>query len=318
MEFKAEKGIVTLATGEKYVKCAVNLLKSYRLNQKEPLPFCLITDKEYKYNELFDDVVFIKNCKYNTLDKIEIVEHSPYKENLFIESDILVYGDISHFFDYFKGATTFSAFGRVCDLDGAGAWFTEEGVKAYTDKVTYSVIFHGGIYYINNEGGETLNNLYKTAMDVIKNNDIISFRGWLNGKEGFGEVKPNDETILSLSMALNNCKPIFPNGEEYTCSSKYICLYPFCLRYNGKKFKCNIKKQILEYDLYGEWVKNVPLLHFGNIYTKTFDYQREIYRLDKATYRTNSKSFISLTLLFIYEKVRGLASFLKHRILRIS
>lgn len=319
MEFKSKKGFVTVATGEKYVKLAVNLLKSYRLNTKEQLPFCLITDNNYDYNNLFDDVVILPSCRHNTLDKIEIAKYSPYEKNVFIEPDVLVYQDANIFFNIFENADAFSAIGKTYSLDENKGWFIKSTIGKYADKVSYSVGFHGGVYYVDNDQRDVLDNFYNSAWDVVANNDELKFWGrssWdKNGVYGYFNMLPNDETVISLTMALNNCKTVKSKDGSSIDLDKYLLTYPSLLKRNGK-YKCNISKGQLEYCFEDELLKNVCLFHFGNYFTNSFCYQREIYRLDRATYKTNSRSFLYIMTLFVYEKSRKVASFIKHKILK--
>ncbi len=317
MDYKVEKGFVTVATGERYVKMAVNMVKSYRLNTKNQLPFCLITDAEYEYNSLFDDIVILSESRHNTLDKIEIAKYSPYLKNVFIEPDILVYGDANVFFDVFDNADAFSVIGDTFDLSENRGWFNKSTVGKYSDKISFTVGFHGGVYYVDNNKRETLDKFYKTTWEVVENNNDLQFWGKIsednNAPWGFGVIPPNDETIISLAMALNDCKTVVPQDVNSTYINKYICIYPCSVKLK-RKYKCNILKQQLDFYINGEHLKNVCLFHFGNLFTESFCYQREVYRLDKVTYKTNSLSFCRLILLFIKEKPRSIASFVKHRI----
>lgn len=55
------KGFITVATGsDKYYKVAENLLKSYRLFSKDPLPFAILADRENEYTKAFDKVLLIQ------------------------------------------------------------------------------------------------------------------------------------------------------------------------------------------------------------------------------------------------------------------
>ena len=52
------KGFLTIATGkEEYYQIASNLLRSYHMFCKMPLPFAILADRKNEYTEEFDDVI---------------------------------------------------------------------------------------------------------------------------------------------------------------------------------------------------------------------------------------------------------------------
>ena len=96
------RGFVTLAVGdEKYYKLATNLLNSYKYNTKNFMPFAIIADRCNEYTEKFDKVVLLERATYSYMDKLEMLNHPPYDENIFIDADCLAYGDINEFWRYF-------------------------------------------------------------------------------------------------------------------------------------------------------------------------------------------------------------------------
>ena len=113
------KGFLTIATGnEEYYKIASNLLRSYHMFCKTPLPFAILADKKNRYTERFDDVIIFPEGATNSyLDKLILGEHLPYDVNIFIDADCLAYGDLNQLFDYFEKADEFSCFGRVLPLN---------------------------------------------------------------------------------------------------------------------------------------------------------------------------------------------------------
>ena len=95
------KGFLTIATGrEEYYRIASNLLRSYRMFCKTPLPFAILADKENTYTEGFDDVIiFPERANNSYLDKLSLGEYLPYDINIFIDADCLAYGDLNQLFD---------------------------------------------------------------------------------------------------------------------------------------------------------------------------------------------------------------------------
>lgn len=106
------RGFITIATGkEQYYKIAANLILSYRLYADNPLPFAIIAEEENEYTALFDDVILTSEALHSFLDKFLLLKLCPYDENIFIDADSLVYGDLNEYWDFFRNATDFSAIG---------------------------------------------------------------------------------------------------------------------------------------------------------------------------------------------------------------
>ena len=106
------KGFITIATGkDMYFQFAKNLLLSYKLYSKHPLPFAIMCDRENEYTALFDDVVVFEKTEHPYFDKFELLKLAPYDETIFIDSDCLAYADLNQFWDFFAGADAFSASG---------------------------------------------------------------------------------------------------------------------------------------------------------------------------------------------------------------
>ena len=111
------RGFVTIATGdEQYYRIAANLLRSYRFFSASPMPFALICDRENEYSAEFDHTIILKDPVFSYLDKLRLPECIPYDETIFIDSDCLAYRDLNEFWDAFKKAHDFSAFGRTTQL----------------------------------------------------------------------------------------------------------------------------------------------------------------------------------------------------------
>ena len=97
------RGFVTIATGsEVYYKIAVNLLNSYRLATKDPMPFAIMSDQKNKCTDLFDDVIIIDNPQRTFMDKFVLLKAAPYQETIFFDADILAYGDLNYYWGFFK------------------------------------------------------------------------------------------------------------------------------------------------------------------------------------------------------------------------
>lgn len=296
-----KKGFITIATGkEEYYQLAANLLCSYHYFCKKPLPFAILTDKNNRYTEKFDDVLILSSEANNSyLDKLELGKYLPYDINIFIDSDCLAYGDLNQLFTYFSNADDFSCFGKELPLGDKSGWFDYENLGDLKSKVTYCISLHGGIYYMRK--GKTCQNVFQLAKSLIKDYSKFKFKG------NFGT--PGDEPLVALSMAINNCKPIPYNLKAISCYWEYV-----------NKVKLDIEKgQAL---ISKEPSCNTILLHWGTRYTKTLLYQKqvEILKLLESNERKNKWLIkackAKFNLLIIVEKCTNKLISARNRILR--
>lgn len=191
------RGFVTVATGKKYRKLANNLIRSYMMNTNNPMPFSVITDHKVSLLEPFTDVIILSQSYHSYMDKLELMKIAPYDETFFIDADSLIFGDINFVFDYFNEIDGISGFGFTTDLESGEGWFDYRKMGKYKNYLNYGVGIHGGGYFIKK--GKTLFNVYDSSIDILRNFSSLSFNGF---------VEPTDETIISLAMALNGCRPI--------------------------------------------------------------------------------------------------------------
>ncbi len=251
------KGFVTIATGKKqYFDIAKNLLLSYRLFAKEPLPFALITDKANDVTALFDDVILLSNAHCSYLDKLELMRNIPYDKTIFIDADCLAYGDLNDLFSVFDGADAVSCFGRVYDSNSADGWF--ECAKLpddYKSKVSYALGLHGGVYYFKKSN--KLDAVYQSANEVLERYGDFGFKLF---------DKPADEPIVALAMAINDCKPL--PYERFALS----CFW-------RDKLKLNIKRG----KAFDSSKQKIKLVHFATRNTLSAAYKKESETLELLT-----------------------------------
>lgn len=249
------KGFLTIATGnEEYYKIASNLLRSYHMFCKTPLPFAILADKKNRYTERFDDVIIFPEGATNSyLDKLILGEHLPYDVNIFIDADCLAYGDLNQLFDYFEKADEFSCFGRVLPLNDKTGWFEYENLGSLKEKVSYVVGLHGGIYYMRK--GDICRKIFEDARSFIPDYAQFKFKGKFD--------TPGDEPLVALSMAVNGCRPI-PLVPEA------ICCYWEQMEQMTLDFSQGLARveQEPKYD--------TILVHWGTRYTRQLEYQKQI------------------------------------------
>lgn len=257
-----EKGFVTIASGdERYFKLALNLLLSYKYHSREFLPWAIITDRENKYTAQFDDVVMVPELEKSYMSKIQMLIHPPYKENIFIDADSLVYGDINSYFQHMKPGV--SHFGYKIALDDNRGWFNIDNIGDWRSKISYKILSHGGIIFYNDD--TLTRKIYNTCIEIKDNYDKYKFAMF---------SMPADEPIMALSMCVNDCPPIEKTGSEM---SAYVFLP------EAKKIRMKINKGRLSFiSIYSQndnWISEVKLLHWANNNTKTALYRRETMRL---------------------------------------
>lgn len=253
------KGFITVATGrEEYYQLAENLLRSYHLFCKSPLPFAVLADQKNVHTDKFDDVVLFPDGAANSyLDKLSLGEYLPYDINLFIDADCLAYGNLNRLFDYFKSADDFSCFGRVLPQDDKTGWFEYENLGELQTKVSYVVGLHGGIYYMRK--GETCQRIFEDAKAFVPDYPKFKFKGRFN--------TPGDEPLVALSMAVNGCRPI-PFVDEAIC----------CYWEHLEHMKMDLSKGLAWVG--SEQPYNALLVHWGTRYTRQLEYQKQVEMLD--------------------------------------
>lgn len=254
------QGFFTLATGDiYYYQLAYNLLISFRKNGNCKLPFAIIADRENAITAHFDKVVILKNPTNSFLDKIEMLNLLPFDQNVFIDADSLVYSDISYLIDKVKTGVT--CFGITVSLSESG-WFNPNYLGRYQERVSSNYQTHNGIILVTKD--DVTENVYRDCLDITSAYSSFHFSFF---------VKPADEPILALAMAINRCLPL----NRIAHNSVYG-FYP-TLRY----VKMNIAKSTLSYIREGnDWVENVGILHWQNEKTHTAEYQREVDRLNNG------------------------------------
>lgn len=249
------KGFITVATGkEEYYQLAENLLRSYHLFCKKPLPFAILADRENAYTSKFDDVMIFSDGATNSyLDKLSLGDYLPYDINIFIDSDCLAYGDLNQLFDYFKDADDFSCFGRVLPLDDRTGWFEYENLGELRQKVSYVVGLHGGIYYMRK--GDICRKIFSDAKAFVPDYTKYKFKGRFN--------TPGDEPLVALSMAVNGCRPIPFVLEAICCYWEHI-----------DHMTIDLSKGLARVEEKTKY--NAILVHWGTRYTRQYVYRGQI------------------------------------------
>jgi hypothetical protein len=270
------KNILTIATGKKiYVDLAINLARSFhKWNENSGISFLIATDLPQLIPAdiaHFSQIIKIDPDQFGRgfSPKLHLDQLAPIGQTLFIDSDCLIFGDISFIFERFKGKAVSVLGGYIRD----GEWFGDIGQICRKFNITKIPKFNGGIYYIEN--GETAKRVYAKARDLEKQYDEIGFKRLRN--------LPNDEVVMALSMELNEMTPVFDDGKVMSDPQACPGGYKIDL-IKGKCYLINPPYPHPKHQLWYPFEKVEPVIfHFLGYYTQHYPYQREIRRLQQFT-----------------------------------
>ena len=251
-----------MATGDRhYYEIARNLLRSYRWYSREPLPFAIICEEENEFTAEFDKTVIIYNPIHSFLDKIRLPELVPYDETIFIDSDCLAYRDLNGLWELFAKSGDFSYLGFSFPFSCKYGWFQREDVGVFADKVQFSVVLQGGIYFMRKG---KLDSFSKTCHYIFDNFSSFKF-------SGYPYVDPVDEPILALASAVHGFTP----ARSY---ERVYCYYPLCGSSSQDISKGRLRYRYNSTVLFPE---GRFFMHWSTVETRGDVYKKEVRRLDK-------------------------------------
>lgn len=270
-----QRNILTIATGkEYYINLAINLARSFLWwHQDTNIRFKLVTDKPEYIPADLKDKIDVHSISPGELgigfsSKLHLDKLAGEGQTLFIDSDCLIFGNLEHLFDLFKGHKVSVVGGYISE----GDWFGN--IKAVCDKFDLPHLpkFNGGIYYV--EKGPEATAVYEHARQIEKQYDEIGFVRLRN--------QPNDELIMSLAMQLHGQTPIPDDGT--IMSDPQACPGGFKFDViSGERWLLNPPLPDKRHQSWYPFEKVSPLVfHFLGYYTADYQYIRESYRLEKA------------------------------------
>lgn len=250
-------GFVTLAVGdERYYKLAANLLRSYRLNGNSNAPFAIFADRENQYTAMFDKVVILDAPHLSYMDKLEMLQRSPFEHNIFIDADCLIYSDVSLLLQN-AGRGGVYCFGRELPLSSTEGWFLLDDIGEYREQIRFIPSMHGGIIFFSQDA--LTKKIYELSMKISSEYFDYRFKYF---------DKPADEPILALASAVCNCPPVELHNEETSAA--------FCFLPTVQIVKMNIRKQQLVYiDSNGVYRGGGHLSSTGKITIRSSQYTAE-------------------------------------------
>lgn len=197
------RGFVTVATGKvDYYKQAYYMLKSFRLHNPE-VKFAILCDRANEYTEEFDDVIVLSDAKCNYQDKARLLTDCPYDENIFIESDCIIYHNLDFFWDILSNQWDFTCFGW--NDSSVDVWISSQecldgicnAVGKKFDKVS---VFNPGYLFIRNSENT------KKMFDDISVMEKYLINNWYGDKKMFLQGNLRDDPLFCFAMAINGMR----------------------------------------------------------------------------------------------------------------
>ena len=270
-----KRTIITIATGKKlYLELALNLARSFFYwHTDSDICFQLVTDLEEYIPANIKSKLQLTSVKPGELGlgftpKLYLDQLANEGQTLFIDSDCLIFGDLSRIFDAFKGHQVSVLGNYIKD----GEWFGDIQKVCSKFNVPHLPKFNGGIYYI--EKGAIANKVYSAARDIEKQYDEIGFVRLRN--------RPNDEVIMALAMQMENQTVLIDDGT--VMSDPQACPGDYQLDIiKGETLMINPPLPDSKHrDWYPFEEVSPVIVHFLGYYTAKYPYRREVYRLKKA------------------------------------
>lgn len=263
---KEYRGFVTVATGERFIKMANNLLLSYRKFSDNKYPFCLITDCEgAKWGGEFDNIVIMESPHYSYLDKLLVPNITPYDETIFIDADCSIVNNVSFLFDLFnENNSDVSCLGRkkLINEENHPYMFGEKAVERFA--LTYFISFNGGVYYFRQSPmlRHFMDRLIKEWFPAYEELELITFRNGLKG----------DEPLIGLGMAVMNMSPL---------NIDFDVMYMLHHKEDFQSLHWNQKRRVCSFYTYDHWV-SPRILHWHSSHVDSLKYDYYNYVLLKS------------------------------------
>jgi hypothetical protein len=268
------KSVLTIASGKPvYIEMAVNLARSFLYwHTKEDIHFFLATDKP---DSIPADVA--GNSKFHTIPfepgqygesfstKLFLDKFAQTNQTLFIDADCLLTGSLVPIFEKLSGHAV-AVVGRP---KSEGDWFGDVGLFCKTFSVPSIPGFNGCLYYL--EKGETSSSVYAKARELEPQYEQLGMK-LLRGK-------PNDELLMSVSMAIHGLPGILDDGSIYGDP----LASPGQMRVDVLSGVCKLINPLAPNPLHRDWYpfyKTQPvIMHFLGNFTEHPPYTSQVWLL---------------------------------------
>jgi hypothetical protein len=190
------------------------------------------------------------------LQKLWLVEYSPFAQTLFIDADALVVRDLAFLWDLFEGRAV-AAIGENYLTEGF--WFGDIATRCARFQLPAVPAFNGGLYYF--ERGPAATRIFADARLLAEHYDEHGFT-----RMGNGAV--NEEVVLSVAIARD------PHGELVDDGARAMRTP---LGINGG-MHIDVLRGIGRFSKYGRPVEPA-VIHFCGDWAQRFPYRRERMKL---------------------------------------
>jgi hypothetical protein len=269
------KRVVTIATGNKtYIDMACNLAMSFLMwNDNLTIKFVLVTDRvDYLPQRLRDNIDIVEINPGELGDgfsaKLQMDKFGCSGQNLFIDADCLVYGNLEPVFDHFKGHdVSVVGYNRT---EGKDIGFCKDIRTVMSNTgINYFPLLCGSVYYF--EKGELATKIFAHARSLLQSYEeigLVPLRG-----------KANEEPLMAISMAKFDQQPVNDTGQIKADRMFYEYLKTNVIK--GKAHLWNNKD--VPVPEYSELMQATPVIvHFNAAHAESFEYESEVIRLKKV------------------------------------
>ncbi len=274
-----DSGVLVIAYGKKkYIDMAINLAMSYHLYNSNTT-IAIVTDdlNNDKLKELYNIIIPINlNYGHGLVQKLYMLDYSPFKKTLFIDSDCLIIRNLDFLFDALNGRNIAVTGNAITE----GTWLGVE-VESFIRKhnLPFIIPFNGGMYYFENSKDTT--DIFNCAKEHWQRYEDLGFSVHASGK--------NEEPIMSFAISKFAEKP-FSDVEK---KSMYTPIgIKGSIRIDVLRGFCSFKK-------YSERVEP-SIVHFPGSFSESFFYTREVFKLKFHYKNMLPKKMISMLINFFF------------------
>ena len=202
---QATRAVLTIATGKwVYLNMAIALARSFLWwHRDSAIEFYIATDIDEPLPRDMDRITVLRfrpgELGKGFSMKLKLDELAPAAQTLFIDADCLCVGPLESVFDRFSGHQVSVVGGNISE----GEWFGDVATTRSHFGIAEMPKFNGGVYYI--EPGAKATQMYARARELEKRYDELGLVRLRNC--------PNEELLMSISMALEGCSGIEDDGS---------------------------------------------------------------------------------------------------------
>lgn len=275
---KNDSGVLVIAYGrQKYINMAGNLAISLRL--KNPgLPIALVTDdtQNSKLKSLYDIIIPVDpNLGKGLIQKLYMIDYSPFQRTMFIDSDCLVVGKLDFLFNALAGRNIAVVGNTLTEGEWLGI-----NISAFIQKyqLPYLIPFNGGMYYF--EKTDTAKQIFQMARELSHKYDDLGFMAHNEGR--------NEEPLMSYAMAKYHEKP-------YVDEQKSSMYTPIGIR---GSLHIDILTGYCSFIKYTQKVAPT-IVHFPGSFSDSFFYKREVIKAKISNNQKLPTKWISAVVNFV-------------------